>query len=238
MRDKSYQKVGLLGLVLTLIATVIIVVSPPPSQQPGAHSSQIVTFEFVDTPEELRLFHSQLCESEEVSCATRKQQIDLVNYIDFGMMIVYGLFLFFFTKRLSEQTADPLLANAKFLAPLVVIFDALENVQMLLMNKASFDGAEHIFLCLSLFTRLKWGLLAALIALIGYGMRHLPRARWLGYVLILPAIIGLYALITESYLAIEIWTVLIFLSMLLLVIFCFIYKSGKLLLPESNMRQD
>ncbi len=231
MSDRSYRKIGFLGLVLLLFGTTIMVVSPPPSKQSGAHSSQILSFEFVDSPEELRSFFSQLCESnppeDGTECDTRKQQIDLVNYIDFGMMIVYGLFLFFFAKKLSREVDDPLLANGAFLAPLVVIFDALENVQMLLMNKATFDGAEHIFICLSLFTRLKWGLLAALIAIIGYGMRDMPRARWLGYFLMIPAAIGLYALITESHVAIEAWTGLIFLAFLLLVIFCFIYKSGK-----------
>ena len=208
MSNYPYRKVGLIGLLLVLFASVIIVISPPPSTQPGAHSSQIVSFEFVDTPEELEIFHGQLCESVTPleNCDTRKQQIDLVNYIDFGMMIVYGLFLFYFTRRIAKQTGDPLLSNAAYLAPLVVIFDALENVQMLVMNKATFDGADHIFLCLSLFTRLKWGLLAASIALIGYGMRHLPRARWLGYFLVLPAIIGLYALMTDSLLACLLYT--------------------------------
>jgi len=231
MSESSFRKVGIIGLILMLFATIIIVISPPPSDQAGAHSSQILSFEFVDSPEELQVFFNQLCEpippTGDVDCDTRKQQIDLVNYIDFGMMIVYGLFLFFFTKRLSEEVDDPIIANGKYLAPLVVIFDALENVQMLLMNKASFDGAEHIFLCLSLFTRLKWGLLAALIAVIGYGMRGMPRARWLGYFLMIPAVIGLYALITESHIAIELWTGLTFLAFLLLVTFCFIYKSEK-----------
>jgi len=140
-------------------------------------------------------------------------------------MISYGLFLFYFTSRLADITGEEILGRAKYLAPLIVIFDALENAQMLIMTRPSFDGAQHIFYCLSIFTRIKWGLLAALIAVIGYGMRGMDKSKWLGYVLMLPAVAGIVAILSDGYLAIEVWTGLIFLTLFLLLIFCFVYKG-------------
>lgn len=233
MRFNPFIRVGYIGVALLIFASIIMVISPPPSEEAGAHSSQIVTFEFVDSKPELQTFFRQLCEgdtpglSADEHCDIRKKAINAINYIDFGMMIVYGLFLFYFAGCLGKITGDEVISRAKYLAPLAVIFDALENAQMLIMTRASFDYADHIFICLSLFTRLKWGLLAALIAIIGWGMRKMPKSKWLGYFLFIPAIAGLVAIITEGHIAIEVWTGFIFISFFLLIVYCFVYRTEK-----------
>jgi len=76
--SRPFLSVGYIGMVVMTIAALIMIVSPPPSEAVGAHSSQIVTFEFVDTPYELQSFFSELCEGStegmtpEEHCAERK----------------------------------------------------------------------------------------------------------------------------------------------------------------------
>lgn len=233
MTTNPFRYAAYAGLVMMIFASIIMVISPPPSKEDGAHSSQIVAFEFVDNKMELGNFFIQLCEGEtkgmtpEEHCKSRKKSIDLVNYLDFGMMIFYGLFLFLFTETLGQINGLDFLGRAKYLAPLAVIFDVLENSQMLIMTRSTFDFSEHIFMCLSLFTRIKWGLLAALIAIIGYGMKDMPKSKWLGYVLMIPIVAYLYSIITDSYAPIEIMTGSILLSFFLVLLYSFIYRDSK-----------
>lgn len=233
MTTNPFRYAAYAGLVMMIFASIIMVISPPPSTEAGAHSSQIVAFEFVDNKMELDAFFTQLCEGEtesmtpEEHCESRKKSIDLVNYLDFGMMIFYGLFLFLFTGTLGQINGLDFLGRAKYLAPLAVIFDVLENTQMLIMTRSTFDFAEHIFMCLSLFARIKWGLLAALIAIIGYGMKDMPKSKWLGYALMIPIIAYLYAIITDSYAPIEIMTGSILISFFLILLYSFIFRDSK-----------
>jgi len=122
-----------------------------------------------------------------------------------------------------------MLQKGKYLAPIIVICDALENVQLLKLSKhfgttgIDFDSTIQM---LGIFTWLKWGLLALAFMLIGRTLTRSVKSKWLGYVLMIPVALGVGAFIIGEPWTEDMFGQSVFLSFTIILIYSFIYKRS------------
>lgn len=145
-------------LALTAIMIWMNAYQPPQDLAPEGYGSTILAFEFATSKAEL----------DEVLDPLSAQQLDgldMVNYIDFGYMIAYSLFLlgvFLVTKKLSNQKY---LLIGMILCGIALFADAFENIQLLDITKlyraeSPSESYDSMLSNLFIFTWLKWGALA------------------------------------------------------------------------------
>lgn len=213
-------KTGILALLLLPFLYLINDLSPSPEKIPEGYSSSILAFEFVSNQKELQETIGPLSAKE-------RSDMDKLNYVDFGFMTLYGIFLFLFMARFGSVTSGQLFAKAKWLAPLIVLFDVLENIQLLKLTNVPTDttSVDATIMLLGVFTWFKWGLLSVVFAIIGYAMTKMNRSKWLGYVLLLPAIIGIVAFVSSKRNLEDLFGTSVFLGFFLLFIYCLVYKK-------------
>ena len=80
-----------------------------PLKTPEGYQSFIVAFEFAQTIQDINVLFSSLSEIE-------IQKIDIGNYIDFGFMLTYSLFLISLFKKASKEFNKKWLAAGILLA--------------------------------------------------------------------------------------------------------------------------
>ncbi|MBT8219711.1 MAG: hypothetical protein KJP00_07800, partial [Bacteroidia bacterium] len=118
----------------------------------------ILAFEFATSYEELK-------ETLDPLSPDQLDGLDMVNYIDFGYMIAYSLFLFcvfWVTRNMSGQRY---LLIGMVLSGVALFADAFENFQLLNITslyRADTDAESYnsVLSNLFIFTWLKWGALA------------------------------------------------------------------------------
>lgn len=214
-------KTGIFGFLLLPFLILINEFSPSIDKVPQGYSSSILAFEFASNQEELEEVLLPLTDKE-------KKDLDSLNYVDFGFMVIYGVFLFLFMARFGSLINSPLLSKFKWLAPLIVIFDALENAQLLSLTNSLLNAQaiEQAILFLGIFTWLKWGLLSLVFLLIGFVMTKMNLSKWIGYVFFIPFLLGVISFITGLRRLEDIFATSIFLAFFMLFIYCFTYKRS------------
>jgi len=194
-----------------------------PQQYPEGYSSAIIAFEFASDPTELHEVLGDLTTQERAS-------LDKINYVDFGFMILYGMFLFLLMSRLSTLYPSGLLARLRYLMPIVVMADASENMQLLKLNALDGMASQAMntaLTWLAIFTWTKWLTLAICICGIGGAMSQRRQSRWLGYTLMIPLILGLSAFVMDSRKIEDVFGMSIFLSFFIVLVYSFLYRQLK-----------
>ena len=221
--ERPLIKVAAIGLILLPFLYIFNSLSPPPEKAPKGYSSTIIAFEMASNKKELEEVLAPLS-SEEIT------NLDKLNYVDFGFMVTYGLFLFVFMSKFFELTDNPSLIKARWLAPVIVIADVLENVQLLKLSHFYPTMANDLNASLNLlaiFTWVKWILLAAAFSLIGYAMIKLKLwSKIVGVFLIIPLILGIYALISGQNQVEDLFATSVFSSFFLTFVYSFLYKKS------------
>lgn len=130
----------------------------PADLAPYGYSSVIIAMEFVFTPTDVKAVLDPLS-------AAQLDGMDMVNYIDFGYMVLYSALLagFFFITRKME--GKRYLTIGMGLACAALFSDLFENFQLLDLTEfyrgqMADDGYTSLLSNLLLFTCLKWGALA------------------------------------------------------------------------------
>ncbi len=220
-KNRPLIKTGILGFLLLPLVIAINSFSPAKDKIPEGYSSSILAFEFASNEAEVKEVLDPLTYDE-------LKDIDKLNYVDFGFMAMYGLFLFLFMSRLKDITGVEILEKAKWFAPLIVIADMLENLQLLKLTKGYklMPDLSATIMQLFAFTWTKWLLLGVAFAIIGASMWKMKLSKYLGYVLVLPLVIGCVAFITEDRAIEDSFGASIFISFFLIFIYCFVYKEG------------
>jgi len=118
IEQRPLFKTGIVGLLLLPLIIAINSFSPAKDKIPDGYSSSILAFEFASDKSELVEVLGPLS-GEEID------DLDKLNYVDFGFMAMYGLFLFLFMSGLKYITKVELLEKAKWFAPIIVIADML-----------------------------------------------------------------------------------------------------------------
>ena len=157
------------------------------------------------------------------------RNLDRLNYTDFGFMIFYGLFLYFVLSKISKLEGSTLLKMAKWLAPIIVVCDFLETVQLLKLSNFETNSDLNmvsILQALGLFTWAKWLLLSVAFAILGLEMlRTRMKYSWIGIPLVLPVVLGIYAFLTTGAKNEDLFATSIFGAFFLVFVYCFIYKE-------------
>lgn len=150
-------------IVLTALMLWMSNYMPPANLAPKSYSSVIIAFEFILNRQDLVEVLSPLS-SEQI------QGLDMVNYIDFGYMIVYSSLLAGFTYITQQLNGPRYLIIGIGLALVALFGDFFENIQLLdltsMYRAEAEDGFASIISNLFLFTWTKWGALALAMALL------------------------------------------------------------------------
>lgn len=223
----SFSKIGLLAIPL-LIGIVAMNVFFP-KESPDDYSSFIIAFEFVKTPAEtLQLFELLNPTPESINSLSIQEKIvglNIGNYLDFLFMACYSLFLFLFFKKAAPHYNLKWLKFGMPLAILALLTDVGENICLINIANAYPSELEmQPFLnILPFFVWTKWLALAVALALasIAFLMGKKLITKLLAFVLIIPILLGIMSLITQSSLMIDGFTASIFIGIGIMVASCF-----------------
>lgn len=189
MRERLFFLSGIFGIAALAVTLMLALMAPRDTGPlPPGFITPVMAFEFAATESEVyQLFQPP----------GSAEAMDQVTRWDFLFMALYGLLLFTFALAVARRTGHPGFYFAAALAPLIPLADALENVQLFdLTYGLTLDGGSLVneLEWLRLFTRLKWGGLAAYFLLLTPYFRMMGgRWRALELFFVLPAIFALVA---------------------------------------------
>ena len=222
--QRSFFPVGLVGLAVLTLSTILIMVNPSQAGQlPAGFSTPILAFEFASSPQEvLDLFGHQAGPNRETIVA----RIDLGNRIDFAYMLSYTAFLGLFAWLCWRQSRQRWFWLPLALAAVVLAADALENVQLLAITaQLATGGFEPELGRLQLFTWIKWGGIAAIfLSLIPFMRQQGVFGKIISSLAVLNAGLALAALVHRSALN-EIYALSVALVFVLLIVFAFLHRA-------------
>jgi hypothetical protein len=215
--NKPFVKTGYLGLAVIMMSVLLLFVFPPKAPSlPEGFLTPIIAFEFIQTKTEV----IEMFGGENITMRNEMARaMDLGNRLDY----VYTC------TRLSENKyyyAGAVLALA------VLAADALENVQLLgiTVNIATGNFDSQLRL-LHLFTWIKWGGIALIfLTLSPWFLKGGRFSKMIGITGIISFILGVSAYMNRSVIN-EIFSLSVALMFILMIIYCFIYKTDKLLVP-------
>jgi len=146
------------GLVMTVLSVVLLVVLPatPARRNLPGIQSPIIGFELARTQEDVAGLLGDPGTPERADYAAR---MDRGNWIDFAFMVAYATFHAAIALRLAAYGRLPrsLLVVLLVLAADMLVFDALENRELLLLSQAGPSPLMDASLArLRVFTLLKW----------------------------------------------------------------------------------
>ena len=213
----------IIGLLLIPLLYLINSYSPPPEKAPSNYNSVILAFEFVSDDSELKEVLSPLTAQE-------IRDLDSLNKVDFGFMVMYGIFILSVILKFRKLHNQEWLKYAAALAVVIVIADLLENLQLLSLTEAYRSGvvdSQNTIDLLAIFTWTKWGLLAIALAWIGYSLIISNRYKWVGYSLFIPLVLGASAISMKTPIIEDTFGTSIFLCFFIIWVLSIVYKPAK-----------
>lgn len=223
-KTHPFAKIALLTIPMLMFMIIMEIFFP--KTIPEGYQSFIVAFEFAKTPEQIHsLFNGFTAETF--------RNIDIGNYVDFGFMFTYSLFLGIFFYKASKTFKKNWLMTGIPFSVIVLIADFIENVYLLqITGMYTPDIADTVLIPLlnklHIVTWIKWGGLAvifAIFAIRSMGPRILSHIE--GVVFIIPLIFSFWAISNEP-MGVSRFTLSIALAFFLLLFYCFWYKSKKI----------
>lgn len=225
-KERPFLKTGILGLAVIGMSAAMIMVFP--SEAPwmmDGFVTPIMAFEFAGTTQEVHLLFgaADLPEQQAMIGA-----MNLGNRLDYIYMALYASFLFSFSYVCVKYTGHKRYYTACVLAVLVLVGDALENVQLLGISSKlnEMEFAKELVL-LHWFTWMKWGGLALVfLALVPYFLTGGKFSKLIGITGITSAALSGLAYINRSAFT-ELMGLSVAVMFILMIIYCFIYKIHK-----------
>ncbi len=233
-----FAKIGVFALLLIPFLLLINAFSPPPELLPESYSSTILALEFVTSPEEVKAILNPLS-------VEQVKDLDTINYIDFGFMLFYSVFLLLFVLKLRSFDQRYWVRYLWIMPVAIFIFDLLENIQLLQIT-ALYVGTVHEqewlapIWRLQLFTWLKWGGLAlCMVAIAASIMRMYSMTRLIfASLLSVPFLMLVVTSAAKSVTTRDAFASSVFFAFFVLVVYCFIIKQSNSheinVLYESN----
>jgi hypothetical protein len=223
-KTHPFAKVGIFAIPMLLFTILMEIFFP--KTHPEELQSFIIAFEFAVTPEQIHLLFNGIT-------ADTFRNIDIGNYIDFGFMVTYTLFLVLFFKNAAKIFNKKWLLTGIPLSIIVLLADLMENVYLLKitgMYSPTIADADLISVLnkLHIYTWIKWGGLALIFAL--FSVRSMGRRIFShveGIVFIIPFLFGFWA-ISNDPVGISRFTLSVALAFFLLLFYCFWHKSKKI----------
>lgn len=222
--------VGMLALLMLPFILWMNSLAPDKSKIPQGYSSTIIAFELINNQTELEEVLTPLT-SEEMS------NLDRLNYVDFGFMIVYSLFMSLFAYGLHRMKESRLTYILIIIPLFICIADIYENINLLhlteLYRSSLWENITKVITQLKWSTWTKWYLLAVQMSGLGAAILWRVRSweRFLALLLVIPLILSLFTLFVNFRMINDLLTQSIFFAFLVLILFCFSYQSTA---PSKN----
>lgn len=153
---RPFFKSGIIGILVIVCSLMLMKIFPSQApQMPDGFMTPILAFEFAKTSQEVeKLFGNPSSEYR----AAMIEAMNLGNRLDYFYMILYSLFLFTFSVTCARIRKTPRYYLGALLSILVLLGDAMENLQLLRITaKLAEGGFERELQLLNYFTWLKWG---------------------------------------------------------------------------------
>lgn len=221
-RHRPFFKVGLCFIPLLICALAMTLIGPKGGS--GGYSAKILHFEFARSFADISSLFTSLTTSQ-------FKGMLYLNYIDYLFMIIYSVFLAWFSLVASRYFNFKPLILAIPIAILICLLDALENWKLIeIMNLWSFEVSrpeayEKPLFWLQVFTWPKWLGIALILVLNAMALR---RANQLGKILAIflsiPIVLGCLALLFVNVFLTNLFGISIILCIASLVISCFWIK--------------
>ncbi len=151
-KNHPFAKTGLISL--PLIVFVIVMGFLFPKYESNGFGSFIIAFEFAKTPFDINALLEPLSRDE-------VRKVNIGNYIDYGFMITYTVFLITSFWRCSEQLNKKFIKTGIYIAMIVLIADFIENIFLLKLTdnyvniSSQSDMISNLYY-LKIFTWIKW----------------------------------------------------------------------------------
>jgi len=218
----QYFKIARVAAFLLVITAIIMATRLTKSENnlPNGFYTPIIALEFIQTTQEVQQFFTVK------DIAAYEEDLLFGNNADYAFMLFYSTLLFFIALDILKVTRSKWMYVVMFLCVVMLLSDALENMQIaqiiLFYKTASIVG----FLCkLSIFTWLKWSSIALSFLLFApYFLKGNWFRKIIGSLGITAFLLYVAAFFHHGILN-EIFSTNIVLVFVLLVIFVFIHKE-------------
>ena len=222
--NHPFAKLGIFAIPLLIFMILMEVYFP--KTNPKGYQSFIIAFEFANTPEQIH----QLFKGFTTDIF---RNINIGNYIEYGFMVTYTLFLVLFFKKAASTFNKKWLLAGIPLAVVILFADVMENVYLFRITDIytpSVTDAELNFVLrkLHIITWVKWGGLTCIFALFSVksmGKKILTHIE--GVVFIIPLILSFWALSNDP-MGVSAFSLSIILAFFLLLFYCFWFKAKKI----------
>lgn len=218
------MKIGFLGLLVIGMSIVLLMVFP--SKAPwmmDGFFTPIIAFEFVQSQSEVcRLFGL----SDSPDQLSMIKAMDFGNRLDYIYMVLYTSFLFFFSFVCAKNTGQRYYYAGSMLSFIILVADALENIQLLRITAkiTSQDFGKELSL-LHCFTWIKWGgITVVFLILAPYFFKGRSYSKVIAAIGISSFILSVLAYLNRSVLN-ELLGLSVALMFLLMIVYSFIYKT-------------
>jgi len=223
MRARPFFVTGILGLGTVLMTLIMTAIGPRPAAPlPAGFITPVLAYEFATTDADVAALFAPVGQP---AGETVRAAMDRVNRLDFLYIVFYGGFLTTFALVCARATRQPVFLLAAALAPLIMLADVLENVQLLAITARL--GTTDIAVQLARlrwFTWLKWGGLALWFLLLRpYFLARGGFGRAIALASLLPLVLGVVAFLWPG-LASELFALAVGLLFILLTVYAWRYR--------------
>jgi hypothetical protein len=222
-KSHLFAKIGFLAV--PMLVFMLMMENYFPKTYPAGFQSFIIAFEFAKTPEQIhQLFKGFTPETY--------RNINIGNYIDFGFMCSYILFLALFFEKAAKSFKKKWLLTGIPLSLMVLISDATENVYLIQITDMYSNVATDYELIsvlnkLHFITWIKWGGLSIIFALVAFKSMGKTILEYFEVVVFIIPLLLAFPALSDNAIAISRFTFSIILAFFLLVLYCFFFKLNK-----------
>lgn len=211
------------------IVLLMIFPSSAPRMMDGFFTP-IIAFEFVQSQSEVFQLFGLLPDALDGLSTTQSmiRAMDSGNRLDYIYMVLYTLFLFFFSCVCVKNTGQKYYYAASVMSMVILAADAMENVQLLKITAkiTSLDFNRELFF-LHWFTWIKWGgITIVFLILAPYFSKGKNFSKFIAATGILSFILSILAYLHRSVLN-ELLGRFVALMFVMMIVYCFVYKTKK-----------
>ena len=222
--NKPFMKIGFLGLLVIGMSIVLLMVFP--SKAPwmmDGFFTPIIAFEFVQSQSEVYQLFGLPDSPDQLSMI---KAMDFGNRLDYIYMVLYTSFLFFFSFVCAKNTGQRYYYAGSMLSFVILVADALENIQLLRITAkiTSQDLGKELSL-LHCFTWIKWGGITVVFLILSpYFFKGRSYSKVIAALGISSFILSILAYLNRSVLN-ELLGLSVALMFLMMIVYSFIYKT-------------
>jgi len=226
--NRPFLKVGYIGLLVIIMSVTLVIIFPSKaSKMPDGFFTPIIAFEFIQTKAEVfQLFVSTDGTINQAMVDT----MNLGNRLDYFYMLLYTSFLLLFCVTCARLAEKKSYLIGAAISLVVLIGDAMENIQLLGITAGiEYGDFDTPLKLLYLFTWIKWGGIAAVfLVLLPWFARGGMFSKIIGMTGSATIALGVLAFLNRSMIT-EVFSLGVGLMFLFMIIYCFTFKTDEII---------